>query len=98
MQNIAAFLRNLTRSMALTVALTLAVCLAISIWVPTGIEETIMNALGMGFLLAIVVAFVFAECWYEAKLGPRAAAAIYLVHYLLACFVAMAYWGILHSG
>src|SRR4051812_38550739 len=93
------FLTNLAKSMTLTVAFTFGLYILNAIFrFALSIDEHLVNVLAVAVLNAILVTHVYAEYWYEAKLRPRAAVAIYLIHYLVSCVAASVYFALLHRG
>lgn len=86
--------------MALTVAFTLGLYIILNaiFRFAERIDAHLVNVLAVAVLNAILVTHVYVEYWYEAKLSPRAAVAIFLLHYLVSCVTANFCFGLLHRG
>jgi hypothetical protein len=99
MRSLRQFLGTLGTSIALTIALTFGLCIVLTIfWFAGGITPTLIHRLGVLILLAILTAYVYFECWFEARLSRRITVAAYFFHYLLACVTAIVYFHLLLKG
>lgn len=90
MRNTDRFVATLAMSTVFTIVLTFGLCVALTLfWVFDG---TLTDLLCVAALLAVLVGYVFIQCWNDSSVRLRTLGILYAGHYVLAWITALVYW------